>query len=422
MIKNTKKILSVIILMSCCVQAQVPNGTTSNSGDNWNLLSNLSDEFNSNSIDWNKWSKSQNLPNTKAWKWNNNENVKAVSYNNEKAAEIVLRQNENNKVDGITYFNSGCLQAVNQLPKNFIGYVETRMYGADINAPNASSLDKRRGVCPAFWLYSNFYNNKPTGEAVYTEIDVVELQQFDYDVNAPAGTSKQDYIDDAESNLHLVKKTNSGKEWYRPKEPKARGEQLNKYHLGFDPTQGWHTYGCEITPTKLYFYVDGVRVGKVLNNTYWSTNPLSIIASLGLRVPFVNFSNNVFNPINPETNERASKSLSVLPVSMYVDYIRVWKKSTNKNNVDRVVSELEVLDNNDSNVTLVPNPTSNFVVIKAPFRSRVLVFNTNGIKVKSGKLNNSGELKLRVSDLTNGIYNVRIVTNGDVVDKKLVVN
>ncbi|MDO6852619.1 T9SS type A sorting domain-containing protein [Cellulophaga lytica] len=327
--KPKKVFLSFLLAFICLLgYSQKPNGQTSNPNDNFKLLNDFSDEFNTGNINWSKWSRTANLPNTKAWKWDNNANAKPVNYKGERSVELTMRQNANNARDGITYFKSGCLQTIKQLPKNFVGYVESRIYGAEINSPKATGLDKYRGVCPSFWLYSKFFDNKPIGEAVYTEIDVVELQQFDFDPNGPVG-HQQDLITDAESNLHLVKKASFGRDWFRPKQPKARAAQLNKYELPgkFDPTKGWHTYGCEITPTKLYFYVDGKRVGKALNNTYWSDNPMYVIASLGLRVPFVAFQGNVFEPVNPEVNPRAKKNIDEMPVSMHVDYIRVWEKN-----------------------------------------------------------------------------------------------
>lgn len=402
----------VIASMTLTTQAQVnPNGTTSDPDDSWELLNNYSDEFNSDSIDWNKWSKSTNLPSVAAWKWNNDNNVAAVTYESEQAAEITTRQNENNIPVQNTYFNSGCLQNKTQLPANFIGYVESRIYGADISATAGTNLDRRRGVCPAFWLYSDFFDSKPIGEAVYTEIDIVELQQFDFDSNGPVG-EKQDFIDDAESNLHLVKKASFGRDWFRPKQPKAREQQLNKYELGFDPTEGWHTYGCEITPTKLYFYVDGVLVGRPLDNTFWSSNPLKIIASLGMRVPFVSFSGNAFTPVDPETNTRANNNLDQIPTSMHVDYIRVWEKSTQLSN-DRII--------NDNDVFIYPNPAKNMLTIEAPSNSTISIYSINGAIVKSAKTNQLNKSELNISNLSTGLYNVQITNSGKTINKKLII-
>lgn len=433
---NKRSYFLVFLFFTLLIQAQKPNGATSNSKDGWELMPSFSDEFNGDAIDWAKWSKANNLPNTSAWKWNNNSNVVLQDYKGAKAAVLTARQNENNKSVAGTYFNSGCLQSVQELPIGFVGYVEAKIHGAEINATAASGIDKFRGVCPAFWLYSSFYDNKSIGEAVYTEIDVVELQQFDYDGNAPAGTPRQDLIDDAESNLHLVRKANFGRDWYRPKAPKSRNEQLNKYHLGFDPSKAYHTYGCEITPTKLYFYVDGVRVGKVLNNTYWSTNPMKVIASLGMRVPFVTFRDNRFSPVNPETDERARKNLPEIPVSMYVDYIRVWKRVEGTNPVEEKEEEdekddeekVEVEEEKEVAVTalkvsLTQNPAEEFTDVIAPMHSqiRVVRLSDGKIMLKDKKIESlENKLRIDTSLYATGVYNVSVITDEKTEHIKLI--
>lgn len=275
---------------------------------NWELRPNLSDEFNG-SIDWtNKWFYSNNLPIVNAWKWNNGNNVKIVN----NAAEIKMSHNTNNiPVDG-TYFNSGILKSKGTFTT---GFIEVKMKGAIINVPGT---DNGRGVCPSFWLYSDFKDNAAEGETVYSEIDIVELQQFDY------FNGEQDDIFDMDHNLHLVLKENGNRAWYRPKQNVAT--QKNHYTAPFDPSLGYHVYGCEVNETEIIWYVDGKKVA-TKPNTHWNL-PMYLTLSLGLRVPFVSFINNKFEPINPVTDARASKQLSAIPTSMSVDYIRVWKKST----------------------------------------------------------------------------------------------
>ncbi|WP_282121645.1 T9SS type A sorting domain-containing protein [Algibacter mikhailovii] len=379
---------------------------TSNPDDTWTLQESFSDEFNNSEIDWTKWSKTANLPNVSAWKWNNDTNVTPTMHEGEQAAAITMRHNTDNIPVSGTYFNSGCLQNVSQLPAGFVGYVEARIYGADINSDLATSLDRRRGVCPAFWLYSKFYDSKPIGEPVYTEIDVVELQQFDWD--AQLG---QDYITDAESNLHLVLKSNSGRQWFRPKQPDARDNQLNKYELpgAFDPTQGWHTYACEITPTQLHFYVDGIKVGRSLNNTYWSENPLQVIVSLGLRVPFVSFSNNRFQPVNPVTNDRANKNLGEIPTSMYLDYIRVWEK-------DNTLSVKDV----QTAFTMYPNPTDGILYIDTKEEAKVTIYSTNGQQVFTADKYSASQ-NIDLSHLHAGLYIVQVENNNRILREKLII-
>ena len=249
--------------------------TNPNPAKQWTFQSSMSDEFNASTIDWTtKWYYNSNLPTIKAWKWNNNANVKIVN----NAAEIKMSHNTNNiPVDG-TYFNSGILKS----KKTFTtGYVEARIKGAVINIPGP---DNGRGVCPSFWLYSDFYRDAPEGQTVYSEIDVVELQQFDYYNNI------QDDIYDMDHNLHLVRKINGQDVWFRPKQNAAT--QKNHSTATFNPTQGYHIYGCEVNTSEIIWYVDGKEVARK-PNTYWY-RPMNVTVSLGLRVPFVEFVNNVF--------------------------------------------------------------------------------------------------------------------------------
>ncbi|WP_168796678.1 T9SS type A sorting domain-containing protein [Cognatitamlana onchidii] len=398
------------LFISTWVYGQFNPIATIDPNDTWQYEQTYSDEFNSNTIDWSKWSKTTNLPNVSAWKWNNDTNVTPGTFEGENAVEITMRHNENNiPVDG-TYFNSGCMQNTTQLPAEFIGYVEARIYGAFILSREATVLDRRRGVCPAFWLYSDFYDNKPIGEAVYTEIDVVELQQFDYDALAPPG-ERQDDIHDAESNLHLVLNSSSGREWFRPKQPNARDEQLNKYELPgrFDPALGWHTYACEITPTELHFFVDGIKVGRTLNNTYWSDNPLKVIVSLGLRVPFVTFSDNRFQPLDPVTNDRASKNLGEIPTSMYLDYVRVWSKST-----------LSLDDKSKSTFKIYPNPSNGFITIKGKENMELSIYNTTGQMVYKTTYSPSNN-QIDLSNLKSGVYIIEGKADSSIFRTKLII-
>ena len=103
------KVVLLLVVSSFVHGQQTPFLQTPDPNKQWKLQSNLSDEFNSSSIDWtNKWNISNNLPNVSAWKWNNNSNVKIVN----NAAEIKMSHNTNNvPVDG-TYFNSGILKSI----------------------------------------------------------------------------------------------------------------------------------------------------------------------------------------------------------------------------------------------------------------------------------------------------------------------
>ncbi|WP_299602883.1 Ig-like domain-containing protein [uncultured Aquimarina sp.] len=342
-----KNVITTMLLCLLILQlyGQQPAITT-NANDVFTLVDDMSDEFETGGINWSgKWEQNNNLPNIAAWNLTNSSNVSQGDYFDRGSAKITARYNGVNP-DGTSiavngkFYNAGCLQSKQSLPPNFEGYIEAVIRGADIDNPDPhpfnGGIDKSRGLCPAFWLYSKFFDNNPAdGGVVYTEIDIQELQQHDfYD-------GVQDGVEDTESNLHIAFKNGNGRRWVRPKQ--NPDEQLNKYPLGFDPREDWHTYGCEITRDEIHFFVDGKKVGKTLKNTHWGKLPLRVILSLGMRVPFVDFGGNAFTSFDPQGEypnnqrlktlaERARKQLGELPESMYVDYVRVWNKTSSNTN------------------------------------------------------------------------------------------
>lgn len=273
----------------------------------WELDNDFSDEFNGvTDINYVKWSKSSGLPNTTAWLWDNTSNLKVENG----IVKLTMRHNANNEAVNNTYFKSGILQSTK---KNIYGYYEARIKGSGIPA-GLSQDPKGRGVCPSFWLWS-FGSQTVNGELVtYSEIDAVELQQFDWYNN------HQDDIRDMDLNLHTV----VNGEWQRPKQ--FPDQQLNKWRANWDPSAGFHTYAVENRPDSIIWFVDGIRVAAKLN-LYWHL-PMNVTVSLGLRTPFVSFYNNKNNPINPLTDSRAKAKLDKMTndtTSMFVDYIRTWK-------------------------------------------------------------------------------------------------
>ncbi|MCG8582378.1 MAG: family 16 glycosylhydrolase, partial [Bacteroidales bacterium] len=291
-------------------------------GQNWELLPDFSDEFDNTAIDWqDKWSKSSNLPNVSAWKWDNTNNA-AI---NNGVVELTMRHNENNVSDGGTYFKSGIIQSQ---AKTCYGYYEARIKGSAIPETSNPSSYKYdwygRGCCPAFWLWS-FDESQPVhnGKAVrYSEIDIVEIQQFDYYQNT------QYRIKDLDLNLHTIVDGN----WVRPKDDPDK--QKNHFLMTEDPTLGFHTYAVENRPDSIFWYVDGELVA-AQKNLYWHLD-MNVTVSLGVRVPFVKFSNNAWSVVNPENDARAKAKLDALydetvnpdpagTTKMHLDYIRTWK-------------------------------------------------------------------------------------------------
>ncbi|WP_452228504.1 MULTISPECIES: family 16 glycosylhydrolase [unclassified Lacinutrix] len=305
-------IVLLVFMTTSCKSKQIPETksyqptSASQTANNWKLVNNLSDEFNTTEINWDKWFKTKSLPNTTGWKWDNTKNIKL----NNGVAELIMQHNENNVSDGGTYFKSGILKSKETFTT---GYVEARIKGAIIDVLGPIN---GYGVCPSLWLYSDFDRTVEEGKTVYCEIDIVELQQFDWH------KGHQDDIRDSDHNLHLVKKQNGKDVWFRPK--KHPETQLNKYRLKDDPSKNYHIYGCEVNEKEIIWYVDGVKIASKPNTDWY--RPMNVTASLGLRRPFVKFSNNANRAVDPLEDEEAKKQLQGMPTTMYVDYIRVWTK------------------------------------------------------------------------------------------------
>lgn len=401
------KKLPLLFLFGYCITIQAQNNPTITSPDpskKWTLQTNLSDEFNATTIDWtNKWTYNTNLPNVSAWKWNNAQNVKIVN----KAAEIKIIHNTNNvPVDG-TYFSSGILKSKGTFTT---GFIEVKMKGAVINIPG---VDNGRGVCPSFWLYSDFHDTAAEGKTIYSEIDVVELQQFDY------FNGEQDDVFDMDLNLHLVLKEKGERVWYRPKQNIAT--QKNHYTASFNPTLGYHIYGCEVNETQIIWYVDGKKVATKAN-THWNL-PMYLTLSLGLRVPFVSFLNNKFEPINPVHDLRAKKQLPAIPTSMSVDYIRVWKKSTTANaklsDSNSEENEIPTTYNGDIKVFLDQSKENmNIVLDNFTGQSQVKLFSISGNEILN-TTSNQTTIILSTSNYPKGTYILNVINSNGLHTQKI---
>lgn len=110
---------------------QQPVGSSTSDAD-WEIKWSASDEFSNDEPDWRKWSKTQGLPETSSWSWNNGENIEIGDGN----AKITLRYSPQ---DG-RYFSSGILKSYRTF--NY-GYFEAKIRGVDWS---------ESGACPAFWL------------------------------------------------------------------------------------------------------------------------------------------------------------------------------------------------------------------------------------------------------------------------------
>ncbi|WP_182869249.1 family 16 glycosylhydrolase [Rhodopirellula sp. JC639] len=266
--------------------------------DQWKIRWDRSDDFNGDSVDWQKWNKSPE--NFGAWVWDNENNV-AVSGG---VLQITMRRLPTPVAKGRrppTPYASGMLKSH---VTGTYGYYEARLKGAPLFP----------GVCPSFWLYSKIDDSIVTaGETRYSEVDIVELTQ--------RGDRVEGNERIADCNLHAILSNGKpglpGREWHRPNDERFKAEQANELRLAFDPRDDFHTYGCEITPETITWYIDGKPIGQK-QNRYWHRE-MNVALSLGLRPPYSTYTVKGFVPSDIEAND-------AFPTTMEVDYVRVWDR------------------------------------------------------------------------------------------------
>lgn len=271
---------------------------TAASTDQWTIRWNRSDDFNGDEVDWRKWNKSPE--NFGAWVWDNESNV-AVSSG---VLQITMRRLSTPVVKGHrppTPYTSGMLKSH---VTGTYGYYEARIKGAPLFP----------GVCPSFWLYSKIDDSIVTkGETRYSEVDIVELTQ--------RGDRVEGNERIADCNLHAILSSGKpgvpGRQWHRPNDERFKDEQANEVHLPFDPRNGFHTYGCEVTPETITWFIDGKKSGQK-QNRYWHRE-MNVALSLGLRPPYATYTVKGFMPSDAEVK-------GDFPTTMEVDYVRVWDR------------------------------------------------------------------------------------------------
>ncbi|MFI3305526.1 MAG: family 16 glycosylhydrolase [Rikenellaceae bacterium] len=210
-------------------------------------------------------------------------------------------------------FSSGILRSLQPVT---YGYYEARIKGSDVWP----------GTCSAFWLYSIVDKEsimpREEGTIVYNEIDIIELQQI---------ASKQNSM---ASNIHLMYLADSGtvdgngdmileNTWAKASSMPTLAQ--THYDVEWYADDDFHIYGCENRPDSIVFYLDNVRVGGK-KNSYWHMDEgMYITFSQGLRTPFENYGDDGGTRQPTATTEEEAIAAG-FPTSMYVDYIRSYRR------------------------------------------------------------------------------------------------
>jgi beta-glucanase (GH16 family) len=265
------------------------------SGD-WQFVDGQSDEFDSDEIDRTKWN--IDTEDFGVWSWEP-ENVA------QKHGSMYLRMvhKEHQRGKQTLYYTSG--MARNDKTITY-GYFEARVKGCS----------RYPGASPSFWLYSIGPQNRyqaADGETVaYSEIDVFELQQSEYDFE----TKKHFPVTRIDCNLHTTLIQDGKRQWVRPNNRPDLCQ--NHYDSEWDPREDYHVYGVQNSKDWIVWYIDGKEVARK-PNLYWHI-PMHVTLSLGLRYPFVAYQNGERVTVPEKTTGDG------FPTYMSVDYVRVWQR------------------------------------------------------------------------------------------------
>lgn len=264
----------------------------------WQLVSDLSDEFDASGVDTSKWFTTMKPWGDRAWTPEN------VIQKDGLLHVLATYEPHTNKGERF-FYKLGILQS---LKKTTYGLFEARVKGCS----------RFPGLCPAFWLYSNGKAasdfNPRFPKVTYSEIDIFEIQQglWHPEFKQTVGSN---YID---LNLHTRIINAEGKEiWQRPNS--LPDVCRHGWEAPWNPADDYHIYGCENTPEKITWFIDGKPVAEA-RNLYWHL-PMSVTFTMELRPPLIKWAGEEGRVPVPEASTPDG-----FPTEMLVDYVRVWQR------------------------------------------------------------------------------------------------
>lgn len=269
------------------------------SSKQWKFVEGQSDEFNEAKVNLNKWN--IDSKDFGPWSWEP-ENVTQK----DGSMHLTMEYKKHQRRGETFYYTSGMARNDKTLT---YGYFEARIKGCS----------RYPGACPSFWLYSigpqNRYKAKDGETVAYSEIDIVELQQSEFDFK----TKKHFPVTRIDCNLHTTLMKDGKRVWARPNNRPDLCQ--NHFDSPWDPREDYHVYGVENTADWITWYIDGKEVAKK-PNLYWHL-PMHVTLSLGLRYPFVAYKQTGDRVTVPEKS-----TADGFPTAMSVDYVRVWQNAS----------------------------------------------------------------------------------------------
>ena len=274
----------------------LPFGDAKELSESWKFVAGQSDEFSGDTVNRTKWN--IDTKDYGPWSWEP-ENVTQK----EGSIHLQMVHKEHQRGKQALHYTSGMARNDRTI---IYGYFEARIKGCS----------RYPGACPSFWLYSIGPQNRhiaSDGETVaYSEIDIVEMQQSEYDFE----TKKHFPVTRIDCNLHSTLIKDGQRVWARPN----NRPNLCKTHFDspWDPSADYHVYGVRNSKDWIIWYIDGKEVGRKAN-LYWHL-PMHVTLSLGLRYPFVGYKGAERFAVPEKTTGEG------FPTTMSVDYVRVWQQ------------------------------------------------------------------------------------------------
>ena len=295
-----KSILMIVVLLSQSLLAiaadPVPFGDARTQTSSWKYIAGQSDEFDGDAVDRKKWN--IDTKDFGPWSW---EPDNVTQRDGSMHLQMVKKDHQRGRQ--ALHYTSG--MARNDRTITY-GYFEARVKGCS----------RYPGACPSFWLYSigpqNRFNARDGEVVAYSEIDIVELQQSEYDFEA----KKHFPVNRIDCNLHTTLIKRGKRVWARPHSHPDLCQ--NHFDSPWDPRADYHVYAVENSRDWIVWYIDGKEVAKKAN-LYWHL-PMHVTLSLGLRYPFVAYKDGERAAVPEETTADG------FPTTMSVDYVRVWQK------------------------------------------------------------------------------------------------
>lgn len=297
--RSSAFVVVVLLFRSFAVLAAdpVPLGDVAGGeSSGWQFVGNQSDEFDGDQVNTKKWN--IDTQDFGVWSWEP-DNVSQQ----DGSMHVRMIHEEHQRGKQTLYYTSGL--ARNEKTITY-GYFEARIKGCS----------RYPGACPSFWLYSigpqNRYQARDGETVAYSEIDVVELQQSEFDFE----TKNHFPVTRIDCNLHTTLIKDGKRVWARPNSH----PEMCRNHIDstWDPREDYHVYAVENSRESIVWYIDGKEVARK-PNLYWHL-PMHVTLSLGLRYPFVGYANGERTTVPEETTGEG------FPTEMSVDYVRVWQK------------------------------------------------------------------------------------------------